>query len=73
MPRTPYPTINPDGLDIKVNWKKLKVGESVFIPCINTQSAKGQVQGITRKMGFVMRYRVRIENGYYGLRCWRIG
>lgn len=73
MSRKPFPRINPDGVEIKFNWKKLRVGESVFVPCINVVSARFQIMAIAKKLGFKMKFYSRIERGMYGLRAWRVG
>ena len=31
--------LDPDGVKVVVDWGKMVVGASVFIPCINTQKA----------------------------------
>ena len=64
--------INPDGIPIKVNWQTMKVGASVFIPCLNTSKAKRQANSIAKKLGMQFRTQVRIENNNYGLRIWRV-
>jgi hypothetical protein len=48
--------ISPDGVRIVVDWDKFKPGASVFIPCINTAKAID----------------VRVEDGKYGVRVWRL-
>lgn len=71
--RPPYPRINPDGVEIKFDWKRLEVGQSVFIPCINTRSAQFQIMKIAKKLGYKFRYHAAMRDGFYGLRVWRIG
>lgn len=71
--RPPYPRIKPDGVEIKFDWKKLQVGDSVFVPCINTSVAQFQIMKVTKKLGYKFRYQATIRKGFYGLRVWRIG
>ena len=36
--------INPDGVRIVIDWPSMVISSSVFVPCINTQLAKQQIQ-----------------------------
>jgi hypothetical protein len=63
--------IKPDGALIRVDWDKFVVGSSFFIPCMRTKEAIAQISSIVSKMGFRVKYRIRIEGGLYGLRVWR--
>ena len=66
------PELAPDGVPIDVAWSRFPVGASIFVPCMNTTKAKHQIKraGQRRLMRFDMR--IRIENGKYGVRAWRI-
>ena len=35
--------LSPDGVRIIVNWDKMVIGASFFVPCLNTHKAKEQV------------------------------
>tara|TARA_R110000796_G_scaffold16684_3_gene51976 strand:- start:3225 stop:3380 length:156 start_codon:yes stop_codon:yes gene_type:complete len=48
------------------------IGASVFIPCIDTQKAKEQVQEVAERNLWQVTARVRIENEMFGVRIWRI-
>ena len=63
--------ISPDGVPISVEWKKLRIGESVFIPCLNTEDCIKQVKRITNRLSYKTRSSARIENKKYGVRIWR--
>jgi len=63
--------INPDGIIIEIEWAKFLVGSSLFIPCLNTREAVIQFRKISKQKGYEITYRVRIENGRYGVRIWR--
>lgn len=62
----------PDGLLIVIDWDRMKVGSSVFVPCINTTLAKRQIRGAFERRGWKMRYYIRPENNMWGIRVWRI-
>ena len=63
--------LHPDGVLIEVNWDKMVVGASVFVPCINTEEAIKQSEAIFREKTWQCEHRVRIEDGKLGLRIWR--
>lgn len=64
--------VAPDGLRMVVDWDQLRVGSSLFIPCINTTKAKKDVLVIFERKGWRMRYAIRVENGFWGVRFWRL-
>lgn len=61
----------PDGVRVIVNWDKMLVGMSVFVPCINTEAARTQAQVIMLRKEWGMEHRVRTEGGKLGVRVWR--
>jgi len=63
--------LHPDGVRIVVSWDKMQVGMSVFVPCINTEECKKQIDKIATKRGWTMQTQVRIEDNRFGLRTWR--
>jgi hypothetical protein len=64
--------IAPDGVRIVIDWRQMVVGSSVFIPCINTDSAIKQVSRLFAQRKWGLNHHIRIENGKIGLRIWRI-
>lgn len=64
-------TLNPDGVDIEVDWHEMPVGGSVFIPAINTTKLIDQVKRRSAKLNWDMVFDVRIEGGKWGVRFWR--
>jgi len=64
--------IAPDGALIVIDWDRLKVGSSVFVPCINTTLAKRQVREIFERRGWKMRVAIRPERELWGVRFWRV-
>lgn len=64
--------IGPDGVVIVVDWDLVKVGHSIFIPCINVKLCLKQVHNIFQRKGWKLRAKVSIEKHILGLRIWRI-
>ena len=63
--------LSPDGVRIVVNWDKMVIGASIFVPCINTQKAKEQVTTITKGKRWQVTIKIVIENDKLGIRIWR--
>jgi len=64
--------LHPDGIRIEVTWGEMQVGMSVFLPCINTEEAKKQVDKIAEAKGWKLQTQARIEDERFGLRIWRV-
>ena len=65
-------TVTPDGVPVVIEWDKLDVGTSVFIPAINLTKLASQVQDIARRKRMIVKGFPRIEAGKYGMRVWRM-
>ena len=63
--------LNPDGLRVTVNWDDMGVKSSIFVPCINTEKAKNQLQKLAERKKWEFDTQVCIENKKLGLRVWR--
>ena len=63
--------LDPDGVRIVVNWDKMQVNASVFIPCVNVNKAKKQAKNVTKLKGWKIVTRVVVEDNKLGLRVWR--
>ena len=63
--------LSPDGVRIIVNWDKMVIGASFFVPCVNTQKAKEQVTTITKGKRWQVTIKIVIENDKLGIRIWR--
>ena len=61
----------PDGVRIVIDWDRMVVGASLFIPCINPQSAVKDLKRITGEKGWGIDAKVLIENSKLGVRIWR--
>jgi hypothetical protein len=64
--------LSPDGVRIVIDWGKMSVGTSIFVPCINTPETVRQVKLITEQKGWRIETRVRIEDAKLGVRIWRM-
>jgi len=72
MTRLMVTDISPDGVRVVVDWSKFVPGSSVFIPCVNTVKALEhfvEAGGVSRSD---IAHRIRIEDGKYGVRVWRL-
>jgi hypothetical protein len=61
----------PDGVPIFVDWGAMRVGGSVFIPCVNTSSAIKQARGVAKRREWEIRVAISIERSILGVRIWR--
>lgn len=61
----------PDGVRIIIDWKKLVLGASIFIPAVNTPELVMQFKNAMPE-DWKIEYRNRIENGKWGVRFWRM-
>jgi len=64
--------LSPDGVPIEVNWERMSIGASIFVPCIDTEEAIAQATRIFEAKNWKLEHRVRVESGKIGLRIWRI-
>lgn len=61
----------PDGVRILIDWEKLVLGASIFIPAVNTPELITQFKSAMPE-DWKIEYRNRIENGKWGVRFWRM-
>jgi|TARA_Y100000768_G_C23990383_1_gene692105 hypothetical protein len=64
--------LDPDCVRVEVNWDKMVVNASVFIPCVNTQKATQQAKKIAEKKNWEFKIHIRIEDNKLGIRIWRL-
>lgn len=64
--------LDPDGVPIFIDWDTMRVGASVFIPCINTSSALKQCRKVFARRGWRMRAVICEHHRILGVRIWRI-
>jgi hypothetical protein len=63
--------LNPDELRVTVNWEGMSVGASIFVPCVNTEKCREQLNKLAKRKEWVFDTQTCIENGKLGLRTWR--
>jgi len=54
-----------------VAWNDMRVGNSIFVPCINTEKCKEQLKSIAKLKKWSFLIKIRVEDGKLGLRLWR--
>jgi hypothetical protein len=64
--------VTPDGIPVVVEWDRLGVGTSVFIPAVNLAKLAAQVRDIAGRRKMIVKGFPRIEAGKYGMRFWRM-
>ena len=67
----PIDGLDPDGVHIVVLWDDMRVGQSVFIPCINSTACLRQVRAVFGRRGWEMTTRIGAEGSIWGVRIWR--
>ena len=72
MTRLMVTDMSPDGVRIVIDWSKFIPGASVLVPCVNTAKAIEDIVKATGVAKQEMTKRVRIEDGKYGVRVWRV-
>ena len=80
MARIPAPppsdleVIHLKGVDYYVDWKRVPLGASFFLPTVATPAqVKTALKDVEKHLGFKLAVRARVEYGRYGSRVWRIG
>ncbi len=63
--------LNPDGLRITVDWEDMSVGASIFVPGVNTEKGKEQLNKLAKRKEWEFDTQTCIEDGKLGLRTWR--
>jgi hypothetical protein len=59
-------------ISYNVDWKKFKVGYSMFIPCLDPTQAKKDILRVTDRLKVDVLLKIVIEEGVQGIRMWRI-
>jgi hypothetical protein len=62
-------TIN--GVTYEIPWEEVDVGDSFFIPCVDTSAVIARMRHRVQKFNWEMTYDIRIEAGKWGVRFWR--
>jgi hypothetical protein len=62
-----------NGVNYEVDWTKFKVGRSFFVPCLDAEEARTAVKNTMNRLGFKVKVKLVVEDGFRGLRIWRVG
>lgn len=60
-----------DGVNYEVPWEDVDVGDSFFIPCVDTSRLTRLMNLKAKHLNWELTYDVRIEAGKWGVRFWR--
>lgn len=61
------------GITYYLEWDKLNIGGSFFLPCLSpARAVQGALTKHTRKAAIKLHTQNRCEYGRYGVRVWRI-
>ena len=64
--------LDPDGVRVIVNWDSFLPNTSVFVPCVDTHTAKQQIKEVCSDFGYETTIKIVVDNGKLGVRVWRI-
>lgn len=59
-------------LTVKIPWESIDPGTSFFIPCLDAEDVAKQLTWEAGRLRYTVICKQVIENGRYGLRCWRV-
>jgi hypothetical protein len=59
-------------ISYNIDWKKFKVGYSMFIPCLDPSKAKKDILRVTNRLKVDVLLKIVIEDGVQGIPMWRI-
>lgn len=61
------------GISFEIDWSKFKPGRTFFIPCLDLNAAKHEVERVAKRLRYSVEMKGVVEKGIRGLRVWRIG
>lgn len=61
-----------EGVPVFIDWRLMKPGASFFIPAIQTTQLARSVRKEATARGMKLTHRIVFENGYLGVRFWRL-
>jgi hypothetical protein len=64
--------ISNEGIPVVIEWHKMRLGTSFFIPALDTDNLAEQILSEAKKRKLKLVYKEVVENGRIGLRFWRI-
>jgi hypothetical protein len=63
--------ISNEGIPVVIEWHKMRLGTSFFIPALDTEPLITQVVSAGKKRRIKLVYKEVVENGKIGIRFWR--
>lgn len=60
------------GIPIKVKWNQIEPGMSFFVPCLDSEEVAKYLTWDAARFKYRVICKQVLENGKYGLRCWRV-
>lgn len=61
-----------DKVEYEINWKNFTRGRSIFIPCLNCDTAKEKVMEVMNRLQINVLAKRVVVDGVQGLRIWRL-
>lgn len=61
-----------DGLQYSVDWRVMRLGWSVFIPCLDTETGRKALLDDAKAHNRKIAVQIVIEGGIQGIRAWRV-
>lgn len=61
-----------DGLQYSVDWRAMRLGWSVFIPCLDVEAGRKALHTDARAHNRKIAVQIVIEGGVQGIRAWRV-
>ena len=61
-----------EGIPVIIEWHKMVLGSSFFIPALDTEPLKQQILDLAVQRGIRLRCKETVENEKIGIRFWRI-
>jgi hypothetical protein len=65
------PILN-EGVPVIIEWHKMVLGSSFFIPCLDSRSLAKEILVAARQRKIRLVYKEKVENAKIGLRFWRV-
>jgi hypothetical protein len=59
------------GIDYLLDWDKFRVGQSFFVPCLDTAQAEAEVRAVVKRLNITIFLQETTEEGVRGIRVWR--
>jgi len=72
MPEHVSNIITVKGVDYEIDWDSIKVGDSFFIPCVDTPGLNRAMSHKAKQLKWEITFDIRDEAGKWGVRYWRL-